>query len=219
MSTGPAESVPTPIRILIVEDQRVFAEALRVVLGLEPDLQVVGVVTGLQGLPLLVRQHQPHVLLLDVHLPDGDGLMVARSLLEVFPGLRIIVLSVDDALATVRRAAAAGVSGYLTKDRALADVVAAVRRAARGESLFTPAEVAALVRADLSPGETVDFGLTPRERDVLAGLATGLDTETLSQRLNISPLTLRTHINRILRKLDAHTRLEAVLKAQRAGLI
>jgi DNA-binding NarL/FixJ family response regulator len=206
-----------PIRVLIAEDQRVMADALRVVLELEGDIRVVGVVDDGSAAVSEALRLKPDVVVMDVHLASVGGLAATRTLLGRWPEARVLVLTTDESPRLVGESAVAGAVGHLTKDRALADVIGAVRRVARGEMLFSAAELRRAMRDD-SPTEERPT-LSARELEVLALIATGREVEEVADQLCISPLTLRTHVQRILHKLGVHSRLEAVALALREGLI
>ncbi|HZQ97513.1 MAG TPA: response regulator transcription factor, partial [Chloroflexota bacterium] len=190
---------PGPIRVLIAEDQRVMADALRVVLELEGDITVVGVVDDGSAAVSEALRLKPDVVVMDVHLASVGGLAATRTLLGRWPEARVLVLTTDESPRLVGESAAAGAVGHLTKDRALADVIGAVRRVARGEMLFSAAELRRAIRDD-SPAEERPT-LSARELEVLALIATGREVEEVADQLCISPLTLRTHVQRILHKL------------------
>ena len=205
------------VRVLIAEDQRVMADALRVVLELEGDIQVVGVVEdGTQAVNEAIRL-RPDVVIMDLHLASVGGIAATRTLVQRWPDARVVILTTDLAPRRLAEAAAAGALGHLTKDRALTDVISAVRRVAKGDVLFSATELRRALRED-SPTDDRPT-LSARELEVLALIATGREVDDISEQLCISPLTLRTHIQRILHKLGVHSRLEAVAHALREGLI
>ena len=206
-----------PVRVLIAEDQRVMADALRVVLELEGDINVVGVVEdGAQAIAEAVRL-RPDVVVMDVHLASVGGLAATRTLLQRWPDARVLVLTTDMSPHLLAESAAAGAVGHLTKDRALTDVIHAVRQVARGHVLFSAHELRRAIRDDAPADERPT--LSARELEVLALIATGREVEDIADELCISPLTLRTHVQRILHKLGVHSRLEAVALALREGMI
>lgn len=207
-----------PIRVLIAEDQRVMADALRVVLELEGDITVVGVVDdGAQAVAEALRV-RPDVVVMDVHLASVGGLAATRTLISRWADARVLVLTTDQSPRLVAESAAAGAVGHLTKDRALTDVIGAVRRVAKGDVLFSATELRRAIREDDEPADERPT-LSARELEVLALIATGRDMDEVADQLCISPLTLRTHVQRILHKLGVHSRLEAVALALREGLI
>jgi len=194
-----------------------MADALRVVLELEGDIRVVGVVEdGAQAIAEAVRL-RPDVVVMDVHLASVGGLAATRALLQRWPDARVLVLTTDMSPQLVAESAAAGAVGHLTKDRALTDVIQAVRQVARGHVLFSAHDLRRAIRDDAPSDERPT--LSARELEVLALIATGREVEDIADELCISPLTLRTHVQRILHKLGVHSRLEAVALALREGMI
>ena len=206
------------IRVLIAEDQRVMADALRVVLELEGDITVVGVVDDGAAAVAEALRVRPDVVVMDVHLASVGGLAATKTLISRWTDARVLVLTTDQSPRLVAESAAAGAVGHLTKDRALTDVIGAVRRVARGDVLFSAAELRRAIREDEEPADERP-ALSARELEVLALIATGREVDEVADQLCISPLTLRTHVQRILHKLGVHSRLEAVAVALRDGLI
>ena len=208
----------TPLRVLIVDDERLFAELMRVALSSAPDIEVVGVIHDVASALALAPDLRPAVVLSDYHLPDGTGADVARSLRRLAPAVSVLILTGDPSNVVLADVARSGAVGHLTKARDLSDVVTAVRLAAGGEILFAPSELQRLLVAD-RPEQTLDEPLTLRELEVLRMLAGGASTIVASELLGISTATLRAHVQAILRKLGAHSRLEAVAEAARLGLV
>lgn len=208
----------TQLRVLIADDERLFAELLRVALSSAPDIEVVGVVHDVATAIASAATVRPAVVLSDYHLPDGTGADVARTLRRAAPTISVLILTGDPSTAVLADVARSGAVGHLTKASDLLEVVAAVRSAASGEILFSPGELQRLLVADRSE-HVLEEALTTRELEVLRLLASGASTSTASELLGISTATLRAHIQAILRKLGAHSRLEAVAEAARMGLI
>jgi DNA-binding NarL/FixJ family response regulator len=203
------------VRVLIVEDLVLFAEAVQMALRRQ-DVDVVGVArTGDEGLELLSSTH-PDVVLLDMGLPDRSGLTVGREMLHRCPGVKIVALTslLDGPLA--RDALQAGFSGYLTKDTDVGHLRRAIEAAFSGEVVIS----SRLAPQSDGKGTGDAFSamasqLTDRERDVLALLAEGADSPMIAERLHISRHTVRTHIQSIFAKLNVHSRLEAAAFAAR----
>jgi DNA-binding NarL/FixJ family response regulator len=206
------------LRVLVVDDERLFAELMRVALSRAGDIEVVGIARSVAEAVATAPGLRPAVVLSDYHLPDGTGADVARALRRVHPEVSVLVLTGDPSEAVLADVARSGAVGHLTKARDLEDVVAAVRSAAGGEILFTPGELQRLlVEERVAPA--LEDPLTVREMEVLRQLAGGASTSVSSDALGISTATLRAHVQAILRKLGAHSRLEAVAEAARIGLI
>jgi DNA-binding NarL/FixJ family response regulator len=221
----PAQTAPGLIRVLIVDDHRVFAEALQVVLTMEPDIEVAGFAATAREALERVEAEQPDVVLLDHYLPDGHGTDIVAPLKARSPRTNVVMLTTEADEEIVARAIQAGACGYLTKVRAVDDVVQAVRRAAQGDILVPPDVLEYLLRRLQSPQQErqrpapESVPLTGREREILAALAKGWKDDEIAAHLAISLFTVRTHIRNILHKLKVHSRLEAVLYCLRSGAI
>ncbi len=204
------------IRVLIADDERLFAELLRLALTDAPGLQVIDVVHDVATAIRRAMETKPTVVLADFHLPDGTGADVARALRGTKTA--VLVLTGDASAAILSEVARSGAVGHLTKGRGFDEVVVNVRAAAAGEVLFSPSELQRVILAD-QPARRVTEALTARELDVLRMLATGAGTTSAASQLGISTATVRAHVQAALRKLSAHSRLEAVAEAARLGLI
>lgn len=206
------------IRVLVVDDQRMFAESVARLLGDEDEIDVVAVASTAAAAVEFAADLAPDVAVVDFRLPDGDGATVTREVIAASPATKVLILTgaSDDGLLVA--AIEAGCSGFLTKDRALAELVTAVRLASLGES-YIPAELLSNLLPMLR-GERRGLGtdLTPRELEMLALLRLGTSTVEMASRLNLSVHTVRNHVRNILGKLRAHSKLEAVAIATREHL-
>ena len=203
-----------PTRVQIVDDHFLFAEALGSVIRELSEYDLVGIaVTGPQAISM-TQEMQPDVILLDYHLPGYTAEQLMPRLLNVSPESRVIILTSDTSQATLVKGIRAGVSGFLTKDRALDDVVQALGTVAGGGSVLTDEQVA-MGHDDPADGNQ----LTQREIEILRLLARGKDTQAIAEDLTISSNTVRTHLQNIFAKLGAHSKLEAVALAGRRGLL
>lgn len=207
------------LRVMVVDDERLFAELMRVALANAEDIEVAGVVHDVATAIAQAPELRPAVVLSDYHLPDGTGADVARALRRSLPDVSVLVLTGDPSAVVLADVARSGAVGHLTKARGLDEVVSAVRAAAGGEILFAPSELQRLLLTEHQSDRTLEEPLTARELEVLRLLAGGTSTAASSELLGISPATLRAHVQAILRKLGAHSRLEAVAEAARMGLI
>jgi len=208
--------------VLIVDDQRTLLDLLEIVVGQQPDLECVGTAsTGKEAIELAAR-HRPDVVLTDYRLPDIDGVEVTVRIKQDEPDVRVIMLTghTDDPKVMLR-ASMAGVSGFLPKESPIWEVLSAIRMAKSGGMLIHPAALAAVLTEARNEAEPVPqaFGLTQREREVLDLLGKGLDPQTIARALSLSVHTARGHVKSILSKLGAHSQLEAVVIAMKAGLI
>jgi DNA-binding NarL/FixJ family response regulator len=207
-----------PMRVAVVDDERLFAELMRHALSTAQGIEVVGVYHDVMSAAEGAAELHPSVVLSDYHLPDATGADLARTLRRTSPESSVLILTGDPSTTVLADVARSGAVGHLTKARELGEVVAAVRQAAGGEILFSPSELQRLLVADRQE-HTIEEALTQRELEVLRLLASGASTKDAADALGISTATLRAHIQAILRKLGAHSRLEAVAEAARLGLI
>jgi two-component system response regulator NreC len=208
------------IRVLIVDDHAVVRSGLRLLLDAEDDLEVVGEAGSAREAVFEARTANPDVILLDVVMPDQSGLEAIPTLLHEHPGAKILVLSMQDDPRYVREAFAAGASGYVLKEAADAEVVAAIREVARGGRYVHPALGARLVAADTAAARRAEEDpLSDREREVLRLLALGHTNQEISTRLYISVRTAETHRAHIMQKLRLSSRAELVRYALDQGLL
>ena len=206
------------IRVLIVDDERLFAELLRVALRSATGIEVVDVVHDVSTAVRRMSELRPDVVLADYHLPDGTGADIARTVRVTLPDTSVLILTGDPSVSILSDVARSGAVGHLTKDRPFDEVVEGVRSASLGEILFAPSELHRLLLERESRPRPLE-PLTARELEVLQLLAEGASTAQASEQLGISSATLRAHVQAILRKLGAHSRLEAVAEAARLGVI
>jgi DNA-binding NarL/FixJ family response regulator len=208
-------------RVLLVDDHRTFSDLLAYALETQDDFSVVGQAGSVAEALALADELHPTLVLMDIGLPDGDGITATRAILERHPEIRIIILTalVDGEL--FRRASQAGVSGFLVKSGQLSDVFAALRGARGGfmiidSSMMSSFASSAGATRQASGGTPV---LTSREQQVLLLLAEGLDVRAIAKSLRIGINTSRNHVRSLREKLGARTQLEAVSKATRMGLL
>jgi DNA-binding NarL/FixJ family response regulator len=208
------------IRVLVVDDQPLVRSGFRMVLEERPDLELVGEASdGVQALEL-ARELDPDVILMDVRMPNLDGVEATRRLVESGTRARILVLTTFDLDEYVYAAIRAGASGFLLKDVEPAELVDAIRVVAAGNSLFGPAATERLLaRFAEPPSGRALADLTDREQEILRLLATGLSNAELAERLFLGETTVKTHVSSILRKLGVRDRVQAVIAAYDAGLV
>ncbi|MFW5471484.1 response regulator [Knoellia sp. CPCC 206435] len=206
-------------RILVVDDHRTFAELLSRALDAESDLECVGHAQDSAEALSEVARLRPDVVLMDVHLPDRDGISTTAELVAAHPEIKILILTAYASVADIQRAGAAGASGFLAKDGSLSDVLDALRTARSG-SLILPEGLLARLSAFGEHDQTIrQWHLTPREMEVLRLLGLGRDPRRIAKELDVSVHTCRDHVKRVLTKLGVHSQLEAVVLATRNGLI
>lgn len=216
--TGPASS--SRVRVVVVDDHAMVVQGLSALLDEEDDLVVVGTAAGAREALSVVGETRPDVVLLDYRLPDGDGAVVATEILQRWPDTKVVMLSAAGGDELLARAVVAGCSACLPKERSASELVRAVRAAHRGESLISTAALAGLLdRLRRAPRHGDSNDLTARELEVLGMLAKGMSTEQLRVALGLSGHTVRNHVRNILAKLGAHSKLEAVGIAARAGIV
>jgi DNA-binding NarL/FixJ family response regulator len=213
------------ISIAIVEDHLVLVEALELLLSSEGDISLAGSADNFSDGRELLQRIKPDVLLLDVGLPDGNGLDLIPVVQAHTPATKIIVLSCLTDENTLIRAIDGGVTGFISKGSSLSKLMSTIRKAAQGEIVLPSSLLFGLLKryprdkAVVSVEEQLWERLTPREQEVLACLARGKSGEDIARTLHIAPLTVRTHVRNLMSKLGAHSRLEAVAFGLKYGLI
>jgi DNA-binding NarL/FixJ family response regulator len=215
------------IRVVLADDQALLRAGLRVLLDAEDDLEVVGEAEDGAEAIAAVRRLQPDVVVMDIRMPDLDGLAATREIVAdpELAGVHIVVLTTFDLDEYVFEAIRAGATGFLLKDAEPTELLRAIRLAAAGEALMAPTVTRRLIAEFAARPEhrTVDSTalreLTDREREVVALVAGGLSNEEIAAELYISPATARTHVSRAMIKLNARDRAQLVVFAYESGLI
>jgi DNA-binding NarL/FixJ family response regulator len=211
------------VRVLVVDDQPLVRSGFRMILDERDDLELVGeAADGEQGIEL-ARKLDPDVILMDVRMPNLDGVEATRRLVATGTRARILVLTTFDLDEYVYAAVRAGASGFLLKDVEPTELVDAIRVVAAGNSLFGPAATQRLVERFAGTPEPLNEQalehLTEREREILRLLAGGLSNAELAEKLFLSETTVKTHVSAVLRKLGVRDRVQAVIAAYDAGLV
>ncbi|MFF2845958.1 response regulator [Streptomyces sp. NPDC058001] len=218
------------IRVIIVDDQAMVRAGFAALLAAQSDIDVVGEApNGKEGIDVSRSTH-PDVVLMDVRMPEMDGLAAARALLDPPPGVvhrpKVLMLTTFDADDYVYEALRAGASGFLLKDAPPTDLIAAVRVVAGGDALLAPSVTKRLIaqfarqKPALRRNRALDLnGLTPRETEVLELIARGLSNQEIADRLVLAEQTVKTHIGRVLSKLGLRDRAQAVIFAYESGLV
>ncbi|MBO1332920.1 response regulator transcription factor [Streptomyces sp. VRA16 Mangrove soil] len=214
-----------PVRILLLDDHEVVRRGLRDLLGAEPDMEVVGEAASAAQALARGPALRPDVAVLDVRLPDGDGITVCRELRSLLPEVSCLMLTSFDDDDALLDAIMAGAAGYVLKQIKGSDLISAVRTVASGESMLDPATTARLMRSLRGPeldsssnGDHADAqlaDLTERERDILALVGEGLTNRQIGQRLFLSEKTVKNNISRLLAKLGVERRIQAAVLATR----
>ncbi|MFF3403083.1 response regulator [Streptomyces sp. NPDC002659] len=221
------------IRVLLADDQTLLRSAFRVLVDSEPDMEVVAeAADGAEALAL-ARSAKPDVVLMDIRMPGTDGLAATR-MISADPELahvRVVMLTTFEVDEYVVQSLRAGASGFLGKGAEPEELLSAIRIAAAGEALLSPVATKGLIAKFLAQGGTSDdgqeiqayserlAGLTGREREVLVLVGGGHSNDEIAERLAVSPLTVKTHVNRAMAKLGARDRAQLVVVAYESGLV
>jgi DNA-binding NarL/FixJ family response regulator len=213
------------IRVLLADDQVLVRTSFRMLIESEPDLEVVGeAATGEEAL-VLARSTRADVVLMDIRMPDMDGLAATRAISadEDLAGVRVLILTTFEADEHVFQALRAGASGFLGKGVELSHLLDAIRLIARGDTLLSPKATKALIAHYLATPDRTNTpvpelaSLTERERQVLVLVAAGLSNDAIAEHLHVSPWTAKTHVNRIMTKLGVRDRAQLVVIAYQTG--
>ncbi|MEU6434987.1 response regulator transcription factor [Streptomyces albidoflavus] len=198
------------VRVLLAEDQGMMRGALALLLGMEPDLEVVAQVGSGDEVVSAALEQRPDVALLDIEMPGLSGLEAAALLRDRLPGCRVVMVTTFGRPGYLRRAMDAGAAGFVVKDGPVEELAEAVRRVLRGETVIDPALAAAALSAGPNP-------LTGRERDALNASADGATVADIAVRLRLSESTVRNYLSAAIGKTSTRNRMEAVREARRQG--
>ncbi|MFI6508273.1 response regulator [Streptosporangium sp. NPDC050855] len=204
------------LHVMIVDDHPVVREGLRGMLEADPGITVVGEAASGDEAVVRAGAIRPDVILMDLRMPDGDGVSAIPRILADRPESRVIVLTTYETDTDIVRAVEAGAAGYLLKDTSRADLLAAIRSAARGETVLSPSVATRLVTRMRAP---VTESLSPRETEVLSLVARGMTNAEIGRALFISETTVKTHLLRAFGKLGVSDRTAAVTTAMDRGLL
>ena len=204
---------PGPIRVLIADDQRVVRDGLNMLVALIDDVEVVGTACDGAEAVRLAGEHRPDVVLMDLRMPEMEGVEAVRRIREIDPSARVIVLTTYDADEDIARALQAGAKAYILKDIAADALVACVRDVLNGKSYLAPTAAAKLAE------RVTQVQLTPRELAALRLLANGESNKEIASSLGISERTVKTHLAHLFEKLGVTSRTEATRVAMRRGLV
>jgi DNA-binding NarL/FixJ family response regulator len=215
------------IRVLIADDQALIRAGFRVLVDSAPDLEVVGEATTGREAVELVRSTRADVVLMDIRMPELDGLEATRliSADDDLAGVKVLILTTFEVDEYVLQALRAGASGFLGKGVGPGELLAAIRTVAQGDSLLSSKATRGLIAQFLSQPSTTSATpesldvLTPRELEIVALVATGLSNDEIAAQLFVSPLTAKTHVNRAMMKLGARDRAQLVVIAYQSGLV
>ncbi|WP_042393732.1 response regulator [Streptacidiphilus carbonis] len=212
------------IRVLLADDQPLVRAGLTMVIADLPDLAVAGEAgTGAEAVRL-VRELSPDIVVMDIRMPGMDGIEATRAITATVTAPRVLILTTFDDDDNVYAALRAGASGFLVKDMALLDIIAAIRVVAAGDALIAPSVTRRLIaefadRPEPPQQRRQIEGITERESEVLTLVGRGLSNSEIAAQLFIGPATAKTHVSRLLTKLDARDRIQLVIAAYEAGLV
>jgi DNA-binding NarL/FixJ family response regulator len=212
----------TPLQILIADDHPQFRQGLRTLLHTQPDLQLAGeATTGTEAVAMAARL-QPDVILMDIQMPDLNGIEATRQILQTSPHIGILVLTMFEDDDLVFEAMRSGARGYLLKGALKAEILRAIQGVASGEAIFGPAIARRLMQyfaaSQSRPAAPAFPELTEREQEILTLLAQHQTNQAIAAKLGLAPKTVRNHVSNILSKLQVADRAEAILRARDAGL-
>ena len=211
------------VRVLLADDQELVRTGLRMILSAEDDLDVVGEAANGHQAVELARSLQPDLVLMDIRMPELDGIAATRRITSAMPDVRVVILTTFDRSQLVYDSLVAGASGFLLKDAPADHLVSAVRAAARGEELLAPSITRRLIEEFTRVGRhdppTGYESLTEREAEVLTLVARGLSNAEIAAQLFVSIQTVKTHVARMLTKLGLRDRVQAVVLAYEHGLV
>jgi DNA-binding NarL/FixJ family response regulator len=222
MSEARQFSPQSPVRVFLVDDHEVVRRGVHDLLDAEPDIEVVGEAGTADHAVARGPALRPDVAVLDVRLPDGDGISVCRELRSAMPGLACLMLTSFDDDDALLDAIMAGASGYVLKQIKGSDLVTAVRTVASGQSMLDPATTARLMNSlrddsGKDPQEQALAALSPREREILALIGEGLTNRQIGERLYLSEKTVKNNVSRLLSKLGVERRIQAAVIATQSG--
>jgi DNA-binding NarL/FixJ family response regulator len=213
-----------PVRVLLVDDDDLMRAGLDAVLSSDATVEVVGEASDGRRALEQVRAHGPDVVLMDVRMPDLDGIAATREVIAAFPEAKVVILTTFEQDDYIFGALNAGASGFLLKRTSPEDLIAAIHTVAAGDSLLSPSVTRRVIErlaqqptAEIPLDQRLD-DLTPREREVLEQVASGLSNGEIASALVIEESTVKTHVKRILMKLRLRDRVQAVIFAYESGL-
>lgn len=209
-----------PLRILLVDDQRLFATSLKSVLeGNRPDIELVEIASNGQEALERIAEIRPNVVLMDTHMPKGDGIEATRRIHAEYPNVTILMLSAFGYEEYVRDAMSVGARGYLLKDITPEELVTSIRNAVTGTVVFSPEVVPAVTARREQPNSHQWLSdLTPRERLILYYISKGFSNNEIAQRVNLGSQTVRNYVSGIYAKMEARDRFEAIRMAIEANI-
>ena len=221
-----SDKQPDALRVMVVDDHALFRRGLEMVLGQEPDLDLVGEASDGQEAVLRAQELMPDVILMDVRMPKRSGIEATSQIRDTLPHAKILMLTISDDEADLYEAIKAGAAGYLLKEIPIEEVAEAIRSVWAGQSRISPSMASKLLNEFAAISKAADERpamptpkLTDREMEVLKLVAKGMNNRDIAKELFISENTVKNHIRNILEKLHLHSRMEAVVYAVREKMI
>jgi DNA-binding NarL/FixJ family response regulator len=212
-------TAPDLLRILIVDDHPLFRKGVGALIGVQPDMDLVGSADGMERAVDLALSLQPDVVLMDLQLPDGSGIQATRTIVETSPAMRVLIVTMFEDDDSVFAALRAGARGYVLKGTDEEDLLRAIRSVAAGEAIFSPTIASRVLTYFARPAPVPLFPtLTEREREILILIAQGKNNQTIARELFLAPKTVANHVSNIFAKLQVADRSEAIIRARDAGL-
>ena len=212
-----------PLRVVVADDEALVRGGFRMIIDNQDDMETVGEAADGDEAVAVATRMRPDILLMDIRMPRMDGLEAARRILATGSKTRVVMLTTFDIDEYVFRALEAGASGFLLKDVTPEQLLASIRLVAAGDELLAPAITRRIIkryaRARTRPEESKMHSLTERETEVVSLIATGMSNAEVAGRLNLSPATVKTHVARILSKLDLRDRVQLVVLAYESGIV
>lgn len=206
------------IRILIADDHAMVRTGLVTMLNVFDELIFVGAASNGKVAIEMCNDVTPDIVLMDMHMPEVDGITATRIIRQQNPGIKVLALTGFAQDGSVRQALQAGASGFLLKSSSLEELIAAIRGVFAGQIILSPLAAAALVQAPSADPE-IDYGLTQREQEVLELMLEGLSNNAIADRMHVSIMTVKSHVSSVLSKLHVATRAEAVALATRRRVL
>ena len=224
MITDPGATGPAPIRLLLADDQELLRAGYRMILDAQPDVDVVAEAEDGLAAVAAAHAHAPDVVLMDVRMPGIDGIEATRRIVAERPRTRVLILTTFDLDAYVLDGLRAGASGFLLKDLRKAELLSAIRSVAAGDAVIAPSATRRLIETHVLgdgplPADPAIERLTLREHEVFLLVAHGLSNAEIAAELTLSETTVKTHVARVLAKLELRDRVQAVVRAYETGQI
>ncbi len=211
-----------PLRVLIADDHPLFRKGMRALVESLPEMEVAGEATSGEDVIALAAKLEPDIIVMDLQMPGGSGIVATRTILNASPHIRILIVTLFDDIESVFTALRAGAHGYVLKDAGEGAMARAIQAVGRGEAIFSPAVATRLMDYFAAPHPAVPKelfpALTEREREVLGLIAQGLTNADIARHLSLSIKTVHNYVSNIFSKLQVADRAQAIVRAREAGL-